>query len=145
MTDFNFTALYQNGDELTLSDTLSFDNIPREDLIGMKVRQGNTVILTVHLEPGQKLIYRYRPVKTLGKNPEQETEPFIWLVGVREKIGDRTVQFITYIVNWIGKGYTLHQAGKFNDNHPWFYSPALHQHEALPGERYQVDGIWRTK
>ena len=145
MTEFKFTALYANNDELVLSDHLSFDHIPREDLIGMRVSIGNAQLLTVHLEPGQKLIYRYRPVRSPGTRPEQEKEPFVWLVGVREKVGDKLIQFITYIVDWKGRGFQLHQAGKFQENHPWFYPPTLHVHEALPGERYQADGIWKTK
>ena len=145
MTEFTFTALYQNGDMLTLSDELSFDNIPREDLVGMMVKIGNGELLTIHLEPGQKLIYRARRVKSPGVSADQQKAPTIYLIGVREKIGEKTVQFITYIVDWVDKGFRIHQAGKWNDNHQWFYAPTLHQHEALPGERYQVDGIWRTK
>jgi hypothetical protein len=146
MTNFKFTALYANRDKLTLSDTLSFDNIPREGLVGMQVTVNEkTELFTLHLEPEQKLIYRYRPVRTPGRKPEDESEPFVYLVGWRQKVGGKTIQSITYLVDWIGKGFTMHQAGKFRDDHPWFYPPNFHEHEVFEGEKYLKDNVWRTK
>ena len=136
MTNFTFTVVYKNGDKLTLGDDLSIDDIPREDLIGMVVKIGTSALFTLHLEPGQNLIYRHRRVQSAGVNERQQKEPDIFIIGWSQQVNGKNIQSITYICDWPGRGFQMHQAGKWNDNHPWFYRPELREWEVNTGEKY---------
>jgi len=141
---FTFIVNYNNGDSVTLSDHMSWDNVNHEDVSGMTVKIKNSQLFSLHLELGQKLIYRRRGVATTGVPPEKEKNPVIYLVGWRQKINGKDVQSITYICHWEGRGFQIHQAGKFDEKHPWFYAPALHKHEVWIGDRY-YDTITQTE
>jgi len=147
MSEFTFTVNYKNGDTILLSDHMSWDNVNHEDIAGMTVRISKSELFTLHLEPGQRLIYRKRNVDTIGVEAEKCVYPVIYLVGWRQKVNGVDIQSITYICDWIGKGFQIHQAGKFKEDHPWFYGPALHKHEAWDGERYYdpKTQTWKTK
>ena len=147
MTNFIFTVVYKNGDKLTLGDDLSIDDIPREDLIGMVVKIGTSALFTLHLEPGQNLIYRHRTITSPGVTPEQQKEPDIFIVGWTQLIGGKSIQSITYICDWPGRGFQLHQAGKWRDDHPWFYKPNLRKFEVDSGEEYwhEDSKSWKVK
>lgn len=136
MSEFTFTVNYKNGDHITLSDNLSWDNVDHEGVAGMTAKIGKSELFTLHLEEDQRLIYRKRNVETIGVPAEKNLYPVIYLIGWRQKVNGKDVQSITYICNWIGKGFQIHQAGKFREDHPWFYPPYLHIHEAWKGERY---------
>ena len=136
MSDFTFTVNYKNGDKVQLSDHMSWDDVNHEDVAGMTVRINRSELFTLHLEPGQRLIYRRRGVDTIGVKAEKNIHPVIYLIGWRQKINGVDAQSITYICDWEGRGFQIHQAGKFRENHPWFYAPAIHKHEAWKGERY---------
>ena len=89
---------------------------------------GKSVLFTLHLEEGQKLIYRHRGFTEPGLDKKQSKEPEIYLIGWRQNVNGKDIQSITYILDWIGRGFQLHQAGKFKD-HPWFYEPVWREFE----------------
>lgn len=147
MTQFTFTILYENNDAVTLSDTLSFDDVQRVGISGMRVSINKAQLFEIHLEEGQQLIYRHRRIQSSGVKDENQIEPDIYLMGWRQKVGGRDVQSITYICDWVGRGFQIHQAGRFDDNHPWFYPPTLHENEVFEGEKFfdNKTHTWKIK
>ncbi len=147
MTDFIFTALYKDGGQVQLSGTLSYDDLKRENLSAFKVSIGKSELFTLHLEEGQRLIHRARTATTPGITKEKSKHPQIYMVGWRQKVNGKDIQSITYICDWPGRGFQIHQAGKFKDDHPWFYPPNLKVYEVEEGERYYDPHTkaWKTK
>ena len=76
---------------------------------------GNT-ILELHLEPGQRLIYRRRHAQTIGKPLITVT-----IVGWQQTIAGQNVQSIAYVF----EDGRIELAGRWKEDHPWFYSPQL--------------------
>jgi len=147
LTDFTFTAIYKDGGQVTLSPTLSYDKLKRENLSAFKVSIGKSELFCLHLEDGQKLIHRSRTATTTGVSKDKSKHPQIYLIGWRQKIGGKDVQSITYICDWPGRGFQIHQAGRFDEKHPWFYPPTLKIDEVEKGERYfnPESKTWHTK
>jgi len=147
LTEFTFTAIYKDGGKVQLSDTLSYDNLKRENLAAFRVSIGVQELFTLHLEEGQRLIYRRRVPTTPGVSIEKNRHPIIYMVGWRQRVGGKDVQSITYICDWVGRGWQIHQAGKFREDHAWFYSPFLKVYEVEEGERYYdpKKKTWNTK
>jgi hypothetical protein len=136
--NFSFIANYSDGkpsESFGGDAALSYDNLNRENISHIEVLANDILLYTLHLEEGQQLIYRRRGLAStvaLDKHPE----PIIFLLGWKQKIGDTVVQSINYICYWVGRGYNMHQAGKFDNNHPWFYTPQLRIFEVEKGEEY---------
>jgi len=147
VTDFNFTVLYRNGNKVTLSDTQSYDDIQRDGIEAIVVKIKNSELFTLWLEAEQRLIYRHRRVKSAGVPDTEQKEPDIYLIGWRQNVNGKDIQSITYICDWPGRGFQIHQAGKFKADHPWFYSPMLRKWEVSKGESYWdlTDKIWKKK
>lgn len=145
MSEFNFTVIYKNGDMVTLNDKTSWDHVDHDNIKAMRVSIKKSQLFTLHLEEGQKLIYRRRGLATTGVPEEKSPHPIIYIIGWRQKIGGQDVQSITYICDWVGRGFQIHQAGKFDEKHPWFYAPALHKHEVWSGDRYYDTKTQTTK
>lgn len=80
-------------------------------------------ILTLHLDPGQKLIYRRRCWQQIGaKKPYQ----VVYLVGWRRTVAGECVQSIAYVFEETGR---VELAGRFREDHPIFDSPKLRSFE----------------
>jgi len=77
-------------------------------------------LLHLHLEAGQRLIYRRRVEKVVGG-----PETVCYLIGWQQTIKGENVQAICYVF----EDGTIEVAGRYNESHPWFYSP-----QAVPGE-----------
>lgn len=67
----------------------------------------------LHLEPGQRLIYRRRVEQTVGAAPI-----VCCMIGWQQLIGDQNTQSIAYIF----ENGTIELAGRWREDHPWFYS-----------------------
>jgi hypothetical protein len=65
----SFTFFYKNGQTLTLSDKLSYDNIPRIGLHGVSVSKDDKEFFKLYLESDQKIIYRRRVILRTGQEP----------------------------------------------------------------------------
>lgn len=154
MTDFNFYATYKDGTRQMLTDTFSYDHLKHADIVSFTARIGpKQELFTIHLQPDQHLIYRHRGLAQVGNpTPEQlaklEVEPNIWLMGWRQNIKGTSIQSITYIVDYPNNlGFQLHQAGAWNNDHPWFYKPSFRKFEVDVGEEYWDDykKVWVVK
>jgi hypothetical protein len=114
---YTFSAIYKDGNKLTLSDTLSYDNLPRENIDCFEVQRDNTPFLLMKLDEGQKPIYRKRIERIAGN----ESETAVYLLGWQQN----GVQSINYITE-DGK---IVQAGKWDNNDAWMYAPQLRSFE----------------
>jgi hypothetical protein len=73
------------------------------------------IVFALHLDEGQRLIYRRRVRKSVGGG-----EFVVYLVGWQKTIANHNVQSISYIA----ESGEVHMAGAWRDDHPWFYSVA---------------------
>lgn len=80
-------------------------------------------VFALHLDPGQRLIYRRRVWQPAGGD-----NFVVYMVGWQMTVGGQNVQSIAYI----SEDKQIHMAGAWRDNHPWFYSI-----EAVPCEEKQ--------
>jgi hypothetical protein len=80
-------------------------------------------ILTLHLDPGQKLIYRRRCWQRPG---EEKPHQVVYLVGWRRTVAGECIQSIAYVFEDTGR---VELAGRFRENHPIFDSPVLRSFE----------------
>lgn len=81
-------------------------------------------LLHLHLESGQRLIYRRRVEQSVGT----EIPNVCYMIGWQQLIKGENVQAICYVF----EDGTIEVAGRFNESHPWFYSP-----QAVPSEEYK--------
>lgn len=87
------------------------------------MREVQVPVLTLHLDEGQKLIYRRRTSVTGDKSQ------MCHLAGWQQDVGIETVQSIAYVF----EDGTIEMAGKFREDHPWFYSIVLTDAEKAQG------------
>lgn len=102
----------------------SYDNLPDRDAIRVFCLfdlESKAPVFTLHLDEGQRLIYRRRVFKNVGGG-----ENVFYLVGWRRNIGGESVQSIAYVHE--ATGY-VQLAGKFREKHPLFDSPVLRDFE----------------
>lgn len=75
------------------------------------------LVIAVHFdEPGKRLIYRRRIEQRSGFDPVT-----VCLVGWQQTVAGHNVQSIQYVF----PDGTIHSAGAWNEQHPWFYAPEL--------------------
>lgn len=109
--------LYQYNDD---GSENGYGDIDRERLKEFHIINKDTGkhVFAMSLDEGQRLIYRKR-VQMSGISGEKVWE--IFLVGWQQTIKGKNVQSIS----WIFPDGSIIQTGKFNENHPIFYSPEL--------------------
>ncbi len=81
-------------------------------------------LLHLHLEPGQRLIYRRRVEQTVGG-----PATVCYMIGWQQTIIGENIQSIAYVF----ENGTIELAGKWREDHPWFYSV-----QAVPSEEVDV-------
>ena len=111
-------AKYKDGtvlgqfDEIRKPREISSEVIDRKQIESFFLLFRERIILTLHLDEGQRLIYRRRvALKPCG---EQEV---CHLVGWQATIRGENVQTIAYVF----ESGRIDLAGKFNEKSPWFY------------------------
>ncbi len=70
-------------------------------------------VFELHLDPGQRLIYRRRVRQACGEPPF-----VVYMVGWQMTVAGKNVQSIVYI----SEDKEIHMAGAWKEDHPWFYS-----------------------
>ena len=91
-----------------------YADIERERLESFALlREDGTVLFRLHLDPGQRLIFRRRVERQVGG-----TDRVVYLVGWQQTVNGSNVQSMGYVT---GDG-EIHLAGRWRDDHPWFYS-----------------------
>jgi len=111
---------FDNGRERSYDELKDRDRIASFGLWDFETRR---TLITLHLDPGQKLIYRRR----CWQHPGEE-KPFqvVYLVGWRRTISGESIQSIAYVFEDTGR---VELAGRFRENHPIFDSPKLRPFE----------------
>jgi len=121
---FHWMARYKNGAVVKQynSDGLqvSSDSIDRDQLERFILLNDNKPIVILHLDDGQKLIYRRRVELVEG-----QSEIACHIVGWRKKIGEEITQSILFVFE---DGH-IEAIGDFQENHRWFYQPTLREFE----------------
>lgn len=108
------TTLGQYND----SGEVSSEQIDRSRLATFAlISEDASRILQLHLEPGQRLIYRRRVEQSVGGSPVT-----CYLFGWQQTIHGQNVQSIWYVFD---EGARIELAGRFQEGHPWFYPVQL--------------------
>lgn len=123
MTGITLTwrAVYRDGtvveqyDEKRDPIEVSSEIIDRRNVKTFFILHGQVPVLTLHLDEGQNLIYRRR-ISVTGDKRE-----ICHLVGWQRIVQGETVQSIAYVF----EDGRIEMAGRFREDHPWFYSIVL--------------------
>jgi len=115
--DAGVESKYADIDRARLASFALYDGGKQDDQYVTATRK----LLHLHLEPSQRLIYRRRIEKPVGA-----PENVCYMIGWQQTIGGQNVQSICYLFEEDG---TIEVAGRYNESHPWFYSP-----QPVPGE-----------
>jgi hypothetical protein len=70
-------------------------------------------VVEIHLEPGQRLIYRRRV-----EHPPGKPKIVVYMVGWQQTIAGQNVQSIAYVF----PDGRIEIAGQFREDHRWFYA-----------------------
>jgi len=121
MNSIQWTAHYNDGTELRQyenDEKRAYENIDRAKLASFSVFRDNyeRKLLTIHLEPGQRLVYRQRVLQKLGDDPIE-----LYLVGWQQTIAGACTQSIAYIF----PDDRIEIAGAWRDGHAIFGKPEL--------------------
>jgi hypothetical protein len=124
-----WAARYDDGtiiNQITDGKELSYDDLKdRERIVSFALWDHEThkPVLTLHLDLGQKLIYRRRCWQRAG---EEKPYQVVYLVGWRRTIAGECIQSIAYVFEETGR---MELAGRFRENHPLFDPPKLRSFE----------------
>ncbi len=114
-----WVAYYNDGTHLCQYDDDGTENkyadIDRSklDSFALYDRPATRKLFHLHIEPGQRLIYRRRVEKIVG-GPEQ----VCYMIGWQQTVGEQNIQSIAYVF----EDGTIELAGRWRDDHSWFYS-----------------------
>ena len=120
---YSWRAIYSDGtvlEQTTPSGFVSADDIDRRKVVSMSLLRNNIVIVTLHLDQGQRLIYRKRVNKCIGAEDE-----VCHILGWRQTVDEKVIKSICYYF----EDGRIELAGQFKEGHPWFYSPTLREFE----------------
>jgi hypothetical protein len=121
---YTWRATYKDGTVFDKSkdDALSVDRLDRKQLKQFElVNQTGKSLMTLHLDPGQRLIYRMRGDLDRGTGKDLVCH----LLGWQQTVGGQNVQSILYVF----EDGRIEMAGRFREDHPWFYAPKLRRVE----------------
>jgi len=141
MPKYHWVAYYKNGEAVSPLThkkpnnpdlPISYDDLKREDLIAFALFEGSVkehrLIFMLHLDPGQRLIYRRR----VEIHQSSQQEIVCHLLGWQQTIQGKNVQSIAYIFE-TNDTPIIHLAGRFREGESgifsWFYSPVLRDFE----------------
>jgi hypothetical protein len=112
-----------DGEERSYINHLDWDKIESFSLF-----DGEKPILTLHLEEGQRLIYRRR----VELSPGIGNTGVCHLLGWQKNVNGENIQSIAYVF----EDGRIELAGRFRKDHPWFYAPTIIDKEASMGITY---------
>lgn len=109
-----WVAYYSDGSSLPQYNADGSENkyqdIDRSRLESFALWQDSTKVFHLHIEPGQRLIYRRRVEMPQGTS--------VYLVGWQQTVGTENIQSIAYVF----PNGSVELAGRWREGHPWFYS-----------------------
>ena len=122
MPNYKWIALYGDGSIVKQYNAerepkeISVDILNKDNIDTFFINNDNgDVVLAFHLDENQRLIYRRRV--SFGAE-----EAVCHLVGWQMTVGETNIQSIVYCF----EDGRLEIAGKFREDHPWFYTPNKH-------------------
>lgn len=109
-------AIYNDGTEQRLGkqadgSIFRYEDISRGELSAFALEKDGEIIFKLHLEEGQRLIWRKREYRQVGGDTK-----VIHLLGWQKKVGGENLQAICYLFE---DGH-IEMAGRFRENHPVF-------------------------
>ena len=132
MLEIRWCAKYSDGTVVNQYDAegkeRSYEQLDHASVVafGLYDQESRRPLLTLHLDPGQRLIYRRRvEMKQTGDRAAAVNE-VCYLVGWRRTVAGECIQSIAYVFASTGR---IEMAGKFDERHAWFYSPTLRPFE----------------
>jgi hypothetical protein len=132
MSRFSWEAIYEDGQMVQQKEedgtVHSYEELNRQGLIEFRLVEGRRILFALGLDPGQRLIWRRRVFNAQGGS-----QIIYHLVGWQMTTGNQNVQSIAYIPEDDYRPILM--AGKFQEEHPLFYSVQLRPCEV------QSDGI----
>lgn len=113
----NWVSRYNDGTSLPQYNEDGSENkysdIDRQKLSSFELtKRVGELAFCLHLDPGQRLIFRRRVMKRSGY-----TDMVVYVVGWQMNVNGKNVQSIAYLTE---KG-EIHMAGAWKETHPWFY------------------------
>jgi hypothetical protein len=129
MDKYKWQAVYSDGETLSQYNDKgleenSSEKIDRDKIVNFLLfDNSNTLIFVLHLDtPKKRFIYRRRYSMNVGS---ESPHLVVHLVGWQMTISGKNIQSITYIVEPedFGGVPQIHATGRFDENHPIFYSP----------------------
>lgn len=122
MSRFAWEAIYEDGQVVQQQEAdgtvHSYEELNRQGLIEFRLVEGSRTLFAMSLDLGQRLIWRRRVFNMQGGSPV-----IYHLVGWQMTVGKQNVQSITYIPE--DDRRPIMMAGKFQEEHPLFYSVQL--------------------
>jgi len=123
--ELTWKAVYKNGESLNQYNedgrANKYTDIDRAILKFFEIYKENKLIFKVHLEEGQKLIFRRRVAQQVFSGSKIS----VYLVGWQKNIKGENVQSIAYIF----EDGRIELAGAWNEKSDWFYAPNLIKEE----------------
>jgi len=114
--NYTFSAIYNDGKKVTLSDTVSYDSLVRNGINAFEVQKDEQPFILMKLDEGAKLIYRKRVEQNVAGD-----QYVVYLFGWRN--GE------SQSMNYLSQDGVLVQGGQFDDKDSWMYSPKLREYE----------------
>lgn len=133
MTELTWRAEYKDGTVVEqynagrTPNEISSEALDRKQVKSFSLMMrslDNHPLFTLHLEEGQRFIYRRRTaMKSDG------TKEVCHLLGWQKTVNSENVQSIAYVF----EDGRIELGGKFKEGHPWFYSPQFVKVETEDG------------
>jgi hypothetical protein len=117
-------AIYKDGTAFDSSEDrdMSVDRLDRKQIERFELVDGvGHCVARLHLDTGQRLIYRRRVEMAQGSTGASVCH----LMGWQQTVNGQNVQSILYIF----EDGRVEMAGKFREGHPLFYAPELRRFE----------------
>ncbi len=104
-------AYYSDGSKLNLGEQISYNNLDRKKLSAFALVRDGKEILKLHLDSGQRLIWRKRTFLSPGKEKID-----IHILGWQKTVNGENIQSIAYVLS----DGRVEMAGAFREDHPIF-------------------------
>jgi hypothetical protein len=119
---FTWKAIYNDGTHLNQIDPdgtkHAYADIDRAKLSAFQlIDESGRVVVDIHVNPGQRLIWRRRTEMSAGNEPV-----VCHIVGKQETVNGKNYQGVMALFENDGHTEVL---GRFEENHPWLYPPQL--------------------
>jgi hypothetical protein len=115
-------AIYNDGTSLDALDAIDgYASIDRARIVSFILVKNNTPLVTIHLKPGQRLIWRKR--EFYHSNGTKDT---VHLAGWQQTVKGQNVQSILYVF----EDGRVEMAGAWDEEHGLYGAPILTENEA---------------